>query len=85
MNETHSGTEVTDRWFAILFILTGIALLFIMAMILFGVYIGWVHNLGLPFVAFIWLFLCFSVGLMLWGVRSLLVLRTQWRELVEVG
>ncbi|MHA1962121.1 MAG: hypothetical protein ACW99U_18100 [Candidatus Thorarchaeota archaeon] len=78
MNETHSTTEDTDVWFAILLVLTGIALVFIMAMILNGVYFGWPgHNLGLPFVAFTWLFLIFSVGLMLWGVRTLLVLRTE--------
>ena len=77
MNEIHSGTEDSDMWFAILFILTGLALVFIMAMILNGVYSGWPgHNLDLPFVAFVWLFLVFSVGLILWGVRTLSLLRT---------
>jgi hypothetical protein len=77
MNEHQSHTEDADAWFAILFVLTGIALVFIMAMILYGVYFGWPeHNLGLPFVAFTGLFLVFSVGLMLWGVKTLLGLRT---------
>ncbi len=77
MYGTHSGTEDTDMWFAILFVLTGIALVFIMAMILYGAYFGLGHSFSLPFVAFTWLFLVFSVGLMLWGVRILQVLRTE--------
>jgi len=61
-NENHSGPEDTDKWFAILFVLAGIALTFVMAMILNGIYFGVIGDqLGLPFVAFAWFFLFFSI------------------------
>lgn len=84
MNETHSGTEDTDKWFAILYILTGIAISFVMIMILYGMYFGAFGDLpSVPFEALAWFLMALSAGMIVWGARTLQVLGTRDSELGE--
>jgi phosphate/sulfate permease len=81
MNETHDDS---DRGFAILYILIGIAMSFVMVMILYGMYFGALGDLtSVPFEALAWLMMALSAGMIVWGARTLQVVGTRDSELGE--